>query len=328
MNVSDDELDRLFRAANPATTERFAPLTAREVALREGIIRGTFEPSRRLQRPTGWAWGGVTAIVASIAVVVVIAVNVLGPAQTAVALTPAPLQYANAQPLAVVVADAQQKLDLPVDVIQASRVKTLSWGWNIDMAKEQVEVVPQEATFEWSPETGSVSTVVAAESYWAHDERPEGLAESPYEPGEVISEVVTSAEDLDVPAGVVNLEGSSRDDLFAALAELGATPESSSGDLLLAIGQLLSYWTLTDEQHATLISMLVDAGGITILGESKDRLGRDVVGLHASNEGTDFENTLLISQDTGRIVGMENELTMPMEFIPAGVIGYTLWDIE
>ncbi|WP_261987730.1 MULTISPECIES: hypothetical protein [Microbacterium] len=39
----------------------------------------------------------------------------------------------------------------------------------------------------------------------------------------------------------------------------------------------MSYWTLTDEQHATLIDMLVDAGGLTVLGESQDRLGRDVV---------------------------------------------------
>lgn len=328
MNVSDDELDRLIRAANPATSDRFAPLTAREIAVREGIIRGTLEPSSQRRHHTGWAWGGVTAAVASIAVVAVFAVNVLGPAQTAVALTPAPLQYANAQPLTAVIADARQKLDMPDDVVQEPLVKTLGWGWNIDIAQEQVEVVPEEATFEWSPETGSTSTVVAAESYWADGERPEGLAESPYKPGDVISEVTTSPEDLDIPAGVVNLNGSSREDLSAALAELGATPESSSGELLLAIGQLLSYWTLTDEQHATLVGMLVDAGGVTVLGESKDRLDRDVIGLRVAEDKNDYQNTLLISQDTGRIIGMENELTKPMEFIPAGVIGYTLWDVE
>jgi hypothetical protein len=328
MNVSDDELDRLFRAANPATTERFAALTAREIAVREGIIRGTFETSRTRRRRSGWAWGGLTAAVASIAVVAVIAVNVLGPTQSAVALTPAPLQYANAQPLSAVVSDAQQRLDMPDDVVQQSRVRTVGWGWDIDIAEEHVEVVPQEATFEWSPETGSVSTVVAAASYWADGERPKGITPSPYEPGDVISEVVTSAEDLDIPTGVVTLKGSSREQLFSALADLGATPESSSGELLLAIGQLLSYWTLTDEQHATLMRMLVDAGGVTVLGETKDRLGREVIGLRVTDDDSNYRNTLLVSEDTGRIVGMENELTTPMEFIPAGVVGYTLWDVE
>ncbi|MGN7948539.1 hypothetical protein ACTJKH_07320 [Microbacterium sp. 22215] len=328
MNVSDDELDRLFRASNPASAGRFAPLTAREIAVREGIIRGTFQPSPARRRRLGWAWGGVTAAVASIAVIAVIAVNVLGPSPSALALTPAPLQYSDAQPLNAVVADAQQKLDLSEGVVQQSRVRTLGWGWNIDIATEHVEVVPQESLFEWSPESGSISTVIAAESYWADGERPEGIAESPYKPGDVISEVETSPEDLDIPPGVLALKGSSREDLLAALADFGVTPDSSSGDLLLAIGQLLSYWTLTDEQHATLISMLVDAGGITVLGETKDRLGRDVVGLRTSDDRTDYENTLLISQDSGRIIGMENELTKPMEFIPAGVVGYTLWDVE
>ena len=90
----------------------------------------------------------------------------------------------------------------------------------------------------------------------------------------------------------------------------------------------MSYWTLTDEQHATLIDMLVDVRGLTVLGESHDRLGRDVVGLRVSDEGTSYENTLLISEDTGRITGIENELTKSMELIPAGVVGYTMWDIE
>lgn len=327
MSVSDEELDRLFRAASPASSARFAPLTARDIAVRGGIIRGTFEPSPKRSRRAVWAWGGVTAAVASIAAMAIIAVSVLSPTQSAVALTPPPLQYANAQPLPAVVTAAEQKLDLPDDVAQAPRVQTLGWGWDIDIEKERVEIVPQEATFEWSPETGSISTVVAAESYWADDERPEGIAKSPYQPGDIISELETSAADLDIPPGVVNLKGSSREDMVVALEALGATPDSSSGDLLIAISQLLSYWTLTDEQHATLIHMLVDTGGVTVLGESTDRLGREVVGLRTTADDRGYQNTLLISRDTGRIVGMENELTKAMEFIPAGVVGYTLWDI-
>lgn len=327
MGISDDELDSLFRAANPARIHDDPSAPARAIAIRESIIRGTFQPRRRRRTRRGWAWGGMTVAVASIAAVTVVTTSVFGVGQSAVALTPPPLEYSHAQPLPVVMALAQAKLDLPDDIAQQPRVATLGWAWSIDMATEHIEVVPQEVTFDWSPETGSISTVRAATPYWVDGDRPKDLAPSPYAPGDVISEVVTSPQDLDIPPGVMTLTGSSRDDLYAALTEFGVSRDSTSGELVLAIGQLLNYWTLTDEQHATLISILVDAGGVTVLGDSTDRLGRDVTGLRTTDDGSDYQNTLLISRDTGRIIGMENELTKPMDFIPAGVVGYTMWDI-
>ncbi|MCM3778606.1 hypothetical protein [Microbacterium hydrocarbonoxydans] len=323
MNIPDEEIDRLFRAANPSTT-RADGLTAQAIAVRENIIRGTHAPARERQ---GWAWGRLAVAVTAIIAVVVIATNALAPTQQAVALTPPPLRFVNPQPLAAVVQEAQEHLESGASVEQERSVSSLVWGWDIDLAKKRVESVPQIVTFEWSPETGSRSTIVAGEPFWPDGVRPEGIEPSPYQPGETITELVTAPEDLKIPADVVSLRDGSRESVERALISLGATASASSGEILVVIGRLLSYWTLTDEQHAVLIDRLIDAGSVAVLGESTDRLGRGVVGLRVSDPTTTYQDTVLISRDTGRIVGIENELTVAQDFIPAGVVGYTLWDI-
>lgn len=325
MSVSDGDLDRLFRAANPAPPAEFASLRAKDIALRENIIRGTVTPVRARRRR--WAWAGATTAVASLVVVTIVVASILLPSQQAIALTPPPLQYSNARPLAEVVSDAHDALARPGGPEQKSRVETLSWGWSIDMAEESVEVVPQYATFTWSPEAGASTVIVAGESLWDDDDRPEGVADSPYEPGEVISDVSTPPDQFIAPPAVLELDGADRAQLTSALESLGVPEDASSGQLLVGIGQLLSFWTLTDEQNAILIDMLVEADGVTVLGETKDREGRPVIGLRVSDDDSPYQDTVLISARTGRIVGMENELTEPMDFIPAGVVGYTMWGL-
>lgn len=322
MIIPDDEIDRLLRAVNPATASA-DELSVQAIAVRESIIRGTYAPARQRQ---GWAWGRFAVAVAAIVAIVIVATNVLAPAQRATALTPPPLQYDNAQPLATVVQEAKERLGSTVSVVQERRVSSLVWGWSIDLAKERVESVPQRVTFEWAPETGSRSTIIAGEFHWPAGVRPEGIEESPYQPGDTITQLVTAPQDLKIPADVMNLNDGSRESMDKALTSLGATESSSSGEVLVVIGRLLSYWTLTNEQHNILIDRLVEAGGVTVLGESTDRLGRDVIGLRVADPATTYQDTVLISRDTGRIVGMENELTAAQDFIPAGVIGYTLWD--
>ena len=323
MNRPDDEIDRLFRAANPVSASPDG-LNAEAIAVRESIIRGTYGPARERQ---GWAWGRVAVAVAAIVAIVIVATNVLAPTHQAVALTPPPLQYDNPQPLSTVVQEANERLESTVSVVQERRVSSLVWGWSIDLAKERVESVPQRITFEWAPETGSRSTIIAGEPYWPDGVRPEGIEESPYEPGETITQLVTALQDVKIPVDVMNLNDGSRESMDRALTSLGATASSSSGEVLVVIGRLLSYWTLTNEQHSILIDRLVEAGGVTVLGESTDRLGRDVIGLRVTDPTTQYQDTVLISRDTGRIVGMENELTAAQDFVPAGVIGYTLWDV-
>ncbi|WP_449407170.1 hypothetical protein [Microbacterium maritypicum] len=325
MTYTDDDLDRLFRALRPPA--RDAHLDARAIALRESIIRGTRESTR--ERPKRRVvWAGLTTAAAGVATAIIVAVTVLMPTQTAVALTPPPLEYTFAGNLDEVLADAQSDLRAGPDVAQVSAVHSVTWGWNVEMASAHVEIVPQDITYVWSADGGSTSRAVAGESYWSENERPEGVDPSPYQPGEVLNEVVTPPEEFTLPADAVTLTGSSTAEIEKALAVFGATPESSSGDLLAAVTGLLQYWTLDDAQHATLLRLLEESGDLTVLGETTDRLGRDVIGVQVSQVISERRDTFFISTETGRIVGIESDLVKHLGDLPLGVILYTMWDAE
>lgn len=327
--IPDDELDRLLRSVNPAPREQFADLRAEDLVVRERIVRGVPVSAGVPEAGRRRAWAGFTVAVASIVAVVVASVLVLTPTQQAVALTPPPLIYGNPQPLADVVADAQAALADDDGPEQERRVRTLGWGWSIDMGSEKIEIVPQETTLEWADDGSGAVTIVAGESLWSDDDRPDGVAESPYAPGEVIASFLQTPEQFNAPAALLTLSGSTPDDLWPVLRAFGADESSPSGELLTAISRVLDAWTLTDAQQATLIDLLAEADGIRVLGETRDRLGRDVVGLRVEDpQRPDHAETVLISSDTGRIVGIETELLHPLDFIPAGVMGYRLWDID
>lgn len=328
MNTTDADLDRLFRAANPSPRNpEGARLTAAEIAIRESIIRGTYRPQRRAPR-RGLAWAGLATAAAGVVAAVVVAVAVLVPAQPAVALTPPALHYSAAGTPAQVLADAERTLGDGADIAQVPVVHSCSWSWSVDIAEERVEVVPQVVTLEWAPGQPTVSTIVAGESYWPDGERPDGIAASPYAPGELIDTVTLSPEEFALPAEVAGLSGSAPAELWAALGAFGATPTSSSGELLAAITGLLQYWTLTDAQHATLLQLLDEAGGLTVLGETTDRLGRDVIGVQVSSVVPQRTETALVSVDTGRIVGVESTIVTPLDGLPTGVISYAMWDAD
>lgn len=326
MTLTDDRLDELFALAHPSPARETA-LRAQDIALRERIIRGDVAPRRAPHRRGIWA-AGLTTAVAACAIVALIAVNVLAPDQRAVALTPPPLIYTDAEPLDAVLADAHAALADGDGPVQAPHVELVTWGWSIDMSEKNIEVIPQDVTIDWTLDEGGVTTIVAGEPYWEDGERPAGLGESPYEPGELIDRVTMTPEQFNIPPATAALDGSSPDELKAALAPyLSDDPAPTSGELGAAIVSLMSQWTLTDAQHATLLDMLVDAGGVTVLGRTTDRLGRDVVGLEVAEPLNPlYRLTVLVSRETGRIVGTEDELTEPLDFIPAGVTGYTLWD--
>jgi hypothetical protein len=328
MTLTDDRLDELFALAHPSPA-RDTALRAQDIALRERIIRGDVTPRRAPHRRGIWA-AGLTTAVASCAIIALIAVNVLATDRSAVALTPPPLVYTTAEPLDVVIADAHAALSDGDGPVQAPHVEFVTWGWSIDMSEKNIEVIPQDVTIDWTPGEGGVTTILAGEPYWEDGERPEGLGESPYEPGELIDRVTMTPEQFNIPPATAALDGSSREELESALAPyLSGDAAPTSGELATAIVSLMFQWTLTDEQHATLLDMLVDAGGVTVLGRTTDRLGRDVVGLEVAEPlNSHYRLTVLVSRETGRIVGTEDELTEALDFIPAGVTGYTLWDVR
>ncbi|MFK4760668.1 hypothetical protein ACI3KS_07010 [Microbacterium sp. ZW T5_45] len=322
--LSDEMLDRMFRAANPATRPETSGLTAAEIAVREKIIRGA-RPRTSLTR-RGWALAGLPAAAAAAAVAVLVAVNVLSPGQQASALGPPPLDYAPAGTLSSVISTAEGQLLSAPDVAQESRVSTVGWAWNVDMSEKQIEIVPQDVVLEWTPGGTARTVITAGVAYWTADERPDGLDGSPYKPGEVIDTIDSVVDESWVPASVAELNGV--EGLEPALAAFGAGGDSSSGEVLAAITGLQQYWTLDDAQQAALLDILVDAGEVTVRGETEDRLGRPVIGLTVSSSVPERVETLFISTETGRLAGVESELVGPLDGLPAGVISYTMWDAD
>ena len=133
--LTDEELDRVYRAANPASRPESDGLTAREIAVREKIIRGSRpHPARPRRR---WALAGLPVAAAAAAVAVLVAVNVLSPGQQASALGPPPLDYAPAGTLSSVISTAEGQLLSAPDVAQESRVSTVGWAWNVDMSENR-----------------------------------------------------------------------------------------------------------------------------------------------------------------------------------------------
>ncbi|MFK3677990.1 hypothetical protein ACI2IP_09665 [Microbacterium sp. NPDC090218] len=327
MNRQDEELDRLFRAARPTDATRDRPLGAAEIALRESIIRGTVRAPKRTARPR-LIWAGVTTAVATLAIAVLVTINVLTPNQQAVALTPPPLEYSAAGSVADVVRDAEAALSDSPGPAQESHVESVVWGWSVESEQQRIESVPQEITFDWGVGKTATTTIVAAHSSWGDGDLPPGVKPSPYRPGEIIDEVVTPPEDFDAPAALTSLTGDSREAMLAALGAFGATENSSSGEMLTAIDGLMQYWTLSNAQHAALLELLIDAGDVKVLGATNDRLGRDVIGLQVSSMIPERTDTVFISRDTGRLVGAENELDEPRDGLPAGVISYAMWDAQ
>lgn len=326
MHLDDDRIDGLFRAVNPAPVSApDRPLTAAEAAVRESIIRGTHARARRPRRGR-LAWAGLPIAAAAVAVTAIVVVNVLSPSMQATAMAPPPLHYTEAGSLDEVVEDAQDALLAPPDVAQASHVSWVSWGWSVDMSNATVEIVPQDVTVDWAPGETATTIILAGDSFWTKDERPEGIDPSPYSPGEVIDRLEAPADDLWMPADAAALSGSSPAELDTALAPFGATDASSSGELLSAITSLQQFWTLSDPQQATLLQMLVDAGGLSVRGETTDRLGRDVIGVTVASVIPERVDTFFLSTENGRIVGVESELIEPIDGLPRGVISYTMWD--
>lgn len=326
MTYSEADLDRLFRAASPVPRHRASRVTTADQEVRDRIVHGLdLRPAQWQRLPRFWA-GVATATAAAAAVATLVAFSLLTPLQSAVAVTPPPLQYSSAPALSEVLNSAHARLSEHPHVAQQPRVQSVTWAWNADMAAESVEIVPQKVTFEWGAGAPATATITAAESYWAGDRLPDGIKPSQYRPGDVIDRIITMPEDMSLPPEVVDLHGSDVTSMTAALTAFGSTSQSMSGEVLAATAGLMQYWTLDDAQHATLLDLLSDAGGVTVRGETVDRLGRAVVGLRVSAVTPERSETVFVSVETGRIVGMESELIAPVEGLPLGVIIYTMFD--
>ncbi|WP_460784225.1 hypothetical protein [Microbacterium tumbae] len=320
--LDDDELTRLLVEANPARTPRDARPDDAARRMRRQIIADAPRPQRRRGVSRKAAWAGVAAAAVAGAVVVL---GIVAPGGAAVAVTPMPLVFTDAGSVEDVIARADALLaDGAGPETPVREVESVTWSLAVDVDEQHSEIVPQWTTLTWNEDFSGGLTVLAGEAYWPSDV---GAEQAEAVPGdEVLVDMEFEPGQFNTP--VVQPPGESTDDVVAMLRAFGMPADPSSGDVMIALFTALDQWTLTDVQHARLLDYLVSRGGVEMLGSTTDRLGRPVDAVRVEAE-RGVSDTVLLSQQTGRIVGVETEQTEGDGIIPAGaVVSYRLWDLD
>lgn len=322
MMTENAVLERMLSDADPATTPRDAPPDARALATRDRILRTKNAPRRRRARTVGWA-SGLTAVAASTA----LAIAVLSPQGAAVAGTPSPLSFDGSYTIAQIVDDAGAALaDTPGPTLPARTVRTASWAFSVDVDAKTSTVVPQLSTLTWEPDGSGRMTIIAGVPYDPADAVASNAAEVTSS-GEVITDLVMAPGDFDTPWTAV--PGDTREDMVAILRAFGMPEDPTAYDVESAFTSVLGQWTLTDAQHQELLGLLEEAGGGEALGTSTDRLGRPVTGIRVQSPDGAASDLILVSRDTGRIVGVERTVLIGDDVFAAGsIISYQMWDID
>ncbi|MBO9627433.1 MAG: hypothetical protein J7484_13805 [Microbacterium sp.] len=319
--ITDEELDRLLSAASPARTPLDAKPDAEAIEMLERIMATDPHPHRTRNRVIG-AVSGVAAAIAA----VVVGASVLVPNVKAEAETPQPLAFSGEATVAGTLDAAQDALaSAPGPDAAVRYVRSASWSYNVDVGKKESFVVPQLITLQWEADGSGRVVIVDGEAYDPADAAANAHAEVSSS-GHVASDMVMKPGDFGTP--VTELAGASEDELTAALTAFGVPAHATAYETVGGITTILDQWTLTNAQESTLLEILSRTDGATALGASTDRLGREVYGLRVLTPGGEGSETVLISQATGRIVGIETTNIIENEIYPAGaVIAYRLFDI-
>jgi|GEM_PF-659262 len=325
--MTDDDLARALRRLDPAETPLDAPLP---LDAERRLRRILDHPPARRRRPS-LAWASAAAAVAI--VVAVVAGMLWMPGSSASAQTPKPLVYTavpSGTGAAEVIARAQAQLAAGAGAVAAER-RSLSLGWYFSASPDGAEATVfrrEWVDVRWNEDfSGSVVTT-AAEATNADGDTVPNVDPAP---GTVVGEMRYVRNQFRP------LSPSSPDasvDAMRALVETatGATGTLSAGDALVGVRSIQGEWTLDDAQQSALLEVVASSPGLRALGTTQDRLGREVVGLAGIPSSTaDTDVTLLLSTETGRIVGFESALTAPNTDLdlPAGSLTeYALWDVQ
>lgn len=325
--MTDDDLARALRRLDPASTPLDAPLPLdAERRLRQILDR----PPVRRRRPAR-AWASVAAAGALILAIVTGVLWMPGP--SASALTPKPLVYTalpSGTGAAEVIAGARARLAAGDGEVAAER-RSLSLGWYFSASPDGAEATVfrrEWVDLRWNEDfSGSVVTTAAE----ATDADGDTVANVDPVPGTVVGEM-TYVRNQFRPLSPTPPEASAEAMRALVVATTGATDTFSAGDAMVGVRSILGEWTLDDAQQAALLEVVAASPGLRVLGTTRDRLGREVVGLAGIPSGpSNADVTLLLSTDTGRIIGFESALTDADTGLdlPAGSLTeYALWDVQ
>lgn len=326
--MDDDELDRRLLAADPARTAADAQLTPAQVALRNRIMQTPLPAARHRLPPV------LLALPLAAVLVLVLAVVAAFPALRAeAALTPPPIGFTNAEDLTV-----KEVVDMATENLRtatgpALSRQTSSTGWYMQIAelpagRRTVAISPQVTTMNWEPDGSGTVRVVAGIPYWADGSNDAVTDADAPAAGTVLRDEVYGPGEMAVPP--VAPSGDTPEAMLAMLTGLGLPADHDGADVMDFIDNAMRWWTFDNAQQGALLRLVLAQDDIRVLGTGTDRAGREVLGITAeSRRHPDISTTLLVSAETGRIVGTESTRITADGDIPAGaVIAYTMWEVQ
>lgn len=325
--MTDDDLAGALRRMDPAETPLDAPLPLdAERRLRQILDR----PPVRRRRPA-LAW---TSAAAAVVVILTIVTGVLWmPGTSASALTPKPLVYTavpSGTGAAEVIAQAQERLAAGEGDVAAER-RSLSLGWYFSASPDGAEATVfrrEWVDLRWNEDfSGSVVTI-AAEATNADGDTVPNVDPAP---GTVVGEMRYVRNQFR-PLSPAPPDASAEAMRALLTTATGATEALNAGDALVGVRSVQGEWTLSNAQQSALLDVVAASPGLRALGTTEDRLGRAVVGLAGIPSVTaNTEVTLLLSTETGRIVGFESALidaNTDLDLPAGSLTEYALWDAQ
>lgn len=325
--MTDDDLARALRRMDPAETPLDAPLPLdAERRLRQILDR----PPVRRRRPA-LAW---TSAAAAVVVILTIVTGVLWmPGTSASALTPKPLVYTavpSGTGAAEVIAQAQERLAAGEGDVAAER-RSLSLGWYFSASPDGAEATVfrrEWVDLRWNEDfSGSVVTT-AAEATNADGDTVPNVDPAP---GTVVGEMRYVRNQFR-PLSPAPPDASAEAMRALLTTATGAAEDLNAGDALVGVRSVQGEWTLSNAQQSALLDVVAASPGLRALGTTEDRLGRAVVGLAGIPSVTaNTEVTLLLSTETGRIIGFESALidaNTDLDLPAGSLTEYALWDAQ
>lgn len=328
-DLTDDRIDIARARARIATASRAAGGSA----VRGSRSKVATAPAHRssLRRRAVLVSGLAAAVVVAIAVVVPL-MGVHAPSAAADGPPPLPFQSLDAT-VADVVDDAIATQQRNPSGVPAPLREARSNGWFADIhmnagADGLKTIRPENRHLVWSDDLSGELTVTAGTAYG-----PDGspVLDSVPAPG-----TVTQQQRFEAGQFVVRDAAPPGTDLagLTALLNTLSNGETTSGaaDHLTGVTTLLDMWTVPDEVHAAMLQVLESDGDLTVEGTTTDRAGRPAIGLRATSQAAPwFDSIVLVSTETGRIIGVEGVYTGLADQLPiptGTVTNYTLWEAE
>ncbi|GAA2001169.1 hypothetical protein [Microbacterium ulmi] len=336
--TTDEALDRLLSLSNPYPP---APrgLSARAEA---DLARITSAHAPEPARSRLWTWGLSLPAVAGalVALVVIIVANPFTASVPAAAMGLRPLAIAASDLDRGEAIDRAQTLlaeghGITVPLREAT---TVAWYSHVmmDGPDKGAVISPEVTSMTWDADAMTAHIVVESGEPYRTDGGEIPTREDLSPPGTILRDDHMGAEALtyEGPDGPLLFptarEGSGVDFYRGVFQELTGQADVTGFDVLTGIDDLLGMWTLTNEQHGSLLEILREHHDIELLGTTRDRAGRDAMAFGALRASGDQRVVLLVSTETGRIIGSESMYLGddPDVPIPSGsVMSYQLWEI-